>query len=78
METIEAATIRDQLRPFLLEDVPHRLFGTFGMRMCLGVGYAFIGEPGIQFVVGLEPQPRGKEALALQADLVLHLTFLPA
>ena len=46
--------------------------------MRLGVGDAFVDQPGVQFVVGLEPQPRREEALAHQADLVLDLALLPA
>jgi len=37
----------------------------------------FVHEPGIQFVVRLEPQPRREEALGARADLVLDLTLLP-
>jgi hypothetical protein len=36
MESIEAATVGDKPGPLLLEHLPHRLLGTFGMR--LGVG----------------------------------------
>ena len=46
--------------------------------MGLGVGDALIQEPGVQFVVGLEAQPRREEALAHQTDLVLDLPLLPA
>ncbi len=46
--------------------------------MHLGVGDAFIEQPGIQLVKILEPQPRREEALADEPDLVLDLTLLPA
>jgi hypothetical protein len=40
------------------------------MGMGLGVGDAPVHEPGIEIIVGLEPQPRREEALADEADLV--------
>ena len=39
---------------------------------------AFVDQPGVELVVGLEPQPRRKEAFAHEADLVLDLTLFPA
>src|SRR5216683_8069901 len=48
------------------------------MAMRLGVGDAFIEQPGVHLVIGLEPQPRCEEALADQANLVLDLPLLPA
>lgn len=41
--------------------------------MRLGVGDTFIHEPGVQFVVGFEPQSRREEALPHETDLVLDL-----
>ena len=46
--------------------------------MRLGVGDAFVGEPGVELVVVFEPEPRREEALAHQPNLVLDLTLLPA
>ena len=46
--------------------------------MRLGVGDAFVEQPGVQLVVALEAQPRREEALAHQPDLVLDLPLLPA
>ena len=46
--------------------------------MHLGVGNAFIEQPGVQFVEILEPQTRREESLADEPDLVLDLTLLPA
>jgi len=46
--------------------------------MCLGVGDAFVGEPGVELVIVFEPQPRREEPLADEPDLVLDLTLLPA
>ena len=46
--------------------------------MRLGIGDAFIEQPGVHLVVALEPQPRREEPLADQTDLILDLTLLPA
>jgi hypothetical protein len=48
------------------------------MMMRLGIADAFVEQPGVQLIVGLEPQPRRKEALAHEGDLVLDLSLLPA
>src|SRR5476651_2877227 len=47
--------------------------GSFRMVMHLGVGDAFIEQPGVQLVKSLEPQTRREEALADEPDLVLDL-----
>ena len=78
MEAIEATTIGDKLRPLLLEHLPHRLIRPLRMGMRLGVGDALVHQPGVQLIVGLDPKPRGEEALAHQTDLVLDLALLPA
>src|SRR5580698_3043310 len=65
------ASCVNELRPLLLEHFPDRLVGPLGMAMRLGPGNAFVHEPGIQFVVRLEPQPRREEALAHEPDRVL-------
>jgi hypothetical protein len=77
MEPVEAAAIGNELWPLLLEHLPDRLAGPLGMAVRLGPGNAFVHEPGVQFVVRLEPQPRREEALAHEPDLVLDLTLLP-
>ena len=46
--------------------------------MRLGIGDAFIKQPGVHLVVGLEPQPRREEPLADEPNLVLDLPLLPA
>ena len=46
--------------------------------MRLGVGDAFVGQPGVQLVVGFDPKPRREETFAHQTDLVLDLPLLPA
>ena len=48
------------------------------MVMHLGVGDAFIEQPGVQFVKILEPQTRREEAFADEPNLVLDLPLLPA
>ena len=78
VESVEPAGIGDELRPFRLEHLPDRLLGQLRMAVRLGVGDALIEQPGVQLVVGLEPQPRREEALADQPDLVLDLSLLPA
>jgi hypothetical protein len=60
------------------ENLPDGLVGDLGMAMRLGVGDAFIEQPGIQFLQASASQARREEALAHQADLVLDLAFLPA
>jgi len=47
------------------------------MAMRLGVGDAFVEQPGVQLVKVLKPQPRREEALAHEGDLVLDLALLP-
>src|SRR6476646_8204361 len=78
MEAIEAPTAGDELRPLLLEHLPHRPVGAFGMRMGRGVGDALVQQPGVQLVVALHPQPWREEALAHQANLILDLALLPS
>src|SRR5271170_5215349 len=78
VEPVEATAIGDELWPLLLEDLPYGPLGLLGMGMGLGVGDAAVGQPGVQFVVALEPQPRREEALAHEANLVLDLALLPA
>ena len=46
--------------------------------MRLGVGDAFIQQPGVQLVIVFEPQPRREEAFTDQPDLILDLPLLPA
>ena len=46
--------------------------------MRLGVGDAFVEQPGVQLVEVLEPQPRREEPLTDEPDLVLDLPLLPA
>src|SRR4029078_10980859 len=48
------------------------------MRMRLGVGDAFVGEPSVQLVVALESQAWREETLPHEPDLVLDLSLLPA
>ena len=43
--------------------------------MHLSVGDAFIEQPGVHLVVGLEPQTRREEPLANEPDLVVDLPF---
>src|SRR4029078_3147100 len=78
VEAIKAARIGHKLRALHLVDLPDRLGAELRMSMRFGVSNTLVKQPGVQFVVGLEPQPRGKEALADQPNLVLDLSLLPA
>ena len=78
VESVEAAAIRDQLRPFLFEDLPDRPLGPLRMGVRLRPAQAFVEQPGVQLVIALEPQARREEAFANEADLVLDLALLPA
>src|SRR5258706_8297253 len=78
MESIEPAGIGNELWPLGFEHLPDCLFAQFRMPVRLGVGDAFVQQPGIQLVEGFEPQPRCEEAFADKPDLVLDLTLLPA
>ena len=78
MEPVEPARIGNELRPLGLEHLPDRLPGQLWMMMRLGVGDAFIEQPGVHLVVGLEPQPGREEALTHEPNLILDLTLLPA
>jgi hypothetical protein len=46
--------------------------------MHLGVSNAFVDQPGVQFIVGFDPEARREETFADETDLVLDLTLLPA
>ena len=50
VEAIELASIGNELRPLRLEHFPDCLLGQLWMVMHLGVGDAFIEQPGVQFV----------------------------
>src|SRR5271170_5100357 len=77
VESIELAGIGNELRPLRFEHLPDRPSGQFRMVMRLGVGDAFIEQPSVHLVVGLEPQTRREEPLTDEPDLVLDLTLLP-
>ncbi len=78
MEAVEPPCIGYELRPLSLECLPDGPVGKLRMPMRLGVGDAFIEQPGVQLVKILEPQTRREEPLADQPNLVLDLTLLPA
>jgi hypothetical protein len=48
------------------------------MLVRLGVGDAFVEQPGVQLFQVLEPQARREEPLPHQSNLVFDLTFFPA
>ncbi len=78
VEAVEGPDVRNELQPFRLEHLPDRLVGLFGMAVRLGIGDAFVHQPGVQLFQALDPQARREEPLAHQPDLVLDLTLLPA
>ena len=78
MEAVEPAAIRDQLRPFLYEDLPDRPLGPLRVGVRFRPGQTFIEEPSVQLVIAPEPQPRREEAFPHEADLVLDLALLPS
>src|SRR4249920_2248532 len=78
MVSVEPTGIGNEPWPFRLEHIPDCLLGQFWMAIRLGVGDAFIEQPGVQLVIVFEPQPRREEAFTDQPDLVLDLPLLPA
>ena len=78
MEPVEGPGIRDKAQAFRLEYLPDGLLTQLRVAMCLGVRDALVQQPGVQFVVALDPQPWGEEALPHQTNLVLDLALLPA
>ena len=78
MKAIEPAAIGHQAGALGLKHRPDRLVADLGMAVCPGIGHTLVQQPGVQLVEAFDPQPRGKEPLADQADLVLDLALLPA
>jgi hypothetical protein len=76
--TRQSAGIRHHTMTFRLEHLPDRLVTPFRVTLCLGIGHAPVQQPGVQFVIALDPQPRREEAFPHQTDLVLDLPLLPA
>src|SRR5437763_11109501 len=69
MEAVEPTRIGNELRPLRLEHLPDRLVAQLRMAMRLGVGDAFVEQPGVQLVKVLEPQSGREEALADEPNL---------
>ena len=67
------ASIGNELWPLRLEHLPYGFVRLFGMTVGLGIGHAFVDQPGVQLIQALDPKPRGKEALPHQPNLVLDL-----
>ena len=68
MESVERAGVGNELRPFRLKHLPDRLLGQLRMAIHLGMGDAFIEQPSVHLVVGLESQPWREEALTYEPD----------
>lgn len=56
MEAVEPAAIANKALPLCLELIPNRPFMQFGMRMRLGVGDRAVEQPGVRFLIVLDPQ----------------------
>src|SRR5690606_121359 len=78
MEAVEAAGIGNEVATLGFEHLPDGPLTLFGMPMHPRVGDDLIKQPGVELLQVLEAEPRRKEALAHQPDLVLYLTLLPA
>src|ERR671919_1379192 len=78
MEPVEPSGIGHQAAALHLEHLPDRAVPELGVPMRLGVGDRLIRQPGVQLGVALHPDAGREEALAHEADLVLHLSLLPA
>src|SRR5690606_33999311 len=78
MEPVEGATIVDELATLFLEHVPDPALRLVDVTVRLGVGDTFVEQPGVEFLIRAEPQPRCEETLAHQPDLALDLALLPA
>jgi hypothetical protein len=46
--------------------------------MCLGIGHAFVEQPGVQLFQAADPKPECEEAFPHQPHLVLDPPLLPA
>ena len=77
MEAIEAASTCNQMRPFGFKHLPDRLIRDLRMLVGFGVSNTLVEQQAVQLFQALDPQDGCEEALANQADLVLHLAFLP-
>jgi hypothetical protein len=71
MESIEPAGIRNELRPLCLKHLPDRLLDQFRMMMRFGVSDAFVEQPSVHLVIGLECW--GNDFRRLRADAGLAL-----
>src|SRR5204862_381381 len=77
-EAVEGAAIRDQHRALGFEHLEDSLLLLIGMGAGLRVCHAAIEQIPIELGVALELQTRREEPLPNHADLVLHLSLLPA
>src|SRR5271166_1180882 len=69
VEAIETAAIRDEVWPLLLEYLPHGLIRPFRMGMPLGVSNTFVGQPGVQLIVGFDVKAWREETFPNETDL---------
>lgn len=64
VEAIEWADVAHEAAAFGFEHLADGLSRLFGMAMSLGIGNAFVEQPGIQFLQTLDSEAWHKEALA--------------
>ena len=77
MKAIEAADAWNQMRPFGFKHLPDRLIGYLRMLVGFGVSNTLVEQQAVQLFQALDPQDGCEEPLTNQADLILHLAFLP-
>jgi hypothetical protein len=70
VEAIEATGVGHKLRAFRLERLPDRLLRQFRVAMGFGASDAFIEQPGVHLVIGLEAQPRRELEVAARESRV--------
>ena len=78
MESVEAPGIGNKVWALFLEDLPDGFVRQLRMLAASGRCDALVQQPGIQFLVALDPDAGREEPLANCADLALHLALLPA
>ncbi len=74
----EGTAIGHEARPLRLEHLPDRSLRDLGVAVGLRPCRAAVGEPGVELLVALRPNPGREEAPPDHAHLVLDLPLLPA
>ena len=74
----EGTAIGHEARPLRLEHLPDRSLRDLGVAVGLRPRRAAVGQPGVELLVALRPNPGREEAAPDHAHLVLDLSLLPA